>query len=44
MPDVAEIKGMDALQGCSIGQLALAWVLGQGEDFIPIPGKVSLHA
>ncbi len=25
-------------KGCSPGQLALAWVLGQGEDVAPIPG------
>ncbi|KAJ9609551.1 hypothetical protein H2200_005878 [Cladophialophora chaetospira] len=25
-------------RGCSTGQVALAWVLAQGEDFIPIPG------
>ncbi len=30
-------------KGCSPGQLALAWVLAQGEDVVPIPGtrKVS---
>ena len=26
------------LQNCTPGQLALAWVLAQGEDVIPIPG------
>lgn len=25
-------------KGCTAGQLSLAWVLAQGEDFIPIPG------
>jgi len=25
-------------KGCTPGQLALAWVLAQGEDFLPIPG------
>ena len=25
-------------KGCTPGQLSLAWVLAQGEDFIPIPG------
>ena len=24
--------------GCSAGQLALAWVLAQGDDIVPIPG------
>ena len=25
-------------KGCTPGQLALAWVLRQGEDIVPIPG------
>lgn len=25
-------------KGCTPGQLSLAWVLAQGEDFLPIPG------
>ncbi len=25
-------------KGCTLGQLALAWLLGQGDDIIPIPG------
>ncbi|KAK7757476.1 hypothetical protein SLS62_000491 [Diatrype stigma] len=25
-------------KGCTVGQLVLAWVLAQGDDFIPIPG------
>ena len=25
-------------KGCTVTQLALAWVLAQGEDVIPIPG------
>ncbi|KAH8803397.1 aldo-keto reductase [Xylogone sp. PMI_703] len=38
------LKLVDALaaiakeKGCTPGQLSLAWVLSQGEDFIPIPG------
>jgi aryl-alcohol dehydrogenase-like predicted oxidoreductase len=27
-----------AVKGCTPAQLALAWVLAQGEDIIPIPG------
>ncbi|HET6600044.1 MAG TPA: aldo/keto reductase, partial [Burkholderiaceae bacterium] len=27
-----------ARTGCSAGQLALAWVLAQGDDIVPIPG------
>ena len=25
-------------KGCTPGQLALAWVLAQGDDVVPIPG------
>lgn len=28
--------------GCTLGQLALAWLLAQGSDIIPIPGTTSL--
>ena len=28
------------LQGCTAGQLAVAWVLAQGKDVIPIPGRI----
>ena len=29
------------MQGCTPAQLALAWVLAQGDDVIPIPGATS---
>jgi aryl-alcohol dehydrogenase-like predicted oxidoreductase len=29
---------MAADKGCTAGQLALAWVLAQGDDVVPIPG------
>lgn len=35
---VQEIEKMAADKGVSASQLALAWVLGQGEDIFPIPG------
>jgi aryl-alcohol dehydrogenase-like predicted oxidoreductase len=35
---VARIKQIAADKGCTPGQLALAWVLAQGEDVVPIPG------
>src|SRR5947209_8349928 len=35
---VAEIKEMAREKGCTPAQLALAWVLAQGEDNVPIPG------
>lgn len=35
---VAKVREIAALKGCTPGQLALAWVLAQGNDIIPIPG------
>lgn len=35
---VAKVKEIATLKGCTPGQLALAWVLAQGDDIIPIPG------
>lgn len=35
---VAEIERMATEKGCTPAQLALAWVLAQGEDIVPIPG------
>lgn len=35
---VARIEKMAAEKGCAPAQLALAWVLSQGEDVVPIPG------
>ena len=35
---VARVEAIAKEKGCSAGQLALAWVLAQGEDIIPIPG------
>lgn len=35
---VAEVRGLAAEKGCTPSQLALAWVLSQGEDVVPIPG------
>ncbi len=35
---VERIKAFAAEIGCTPGQLALAWVLAQGSDIIPIPG------
>jgi aryl-alcohol dehydrogenase-like predicted oxidoreductase len=29
---------MARAKGCTAGQVALAWVLGQGDDIVPIPG------
>ncbi|NTV02153.1 MAG: aldo/keto reductase [Chlorobiaceae bacterium] len=35
---VERIRGIAARKGITSGQLALAWVLAQGEDIVPIPG------
>ena len=35
---VEKIREIAAVKGCPPGQLALAWVLAQGEDVAPIPG------
>jgi aryl-alcohol dehydrogenase-like predicted oxidoreductase len=35
---VAKVKAFAADLGCTAGQLALAWVLAQGDDIVPIPG------
>jgi aryl-alcohol dehydrogenase-like predicted oxidoreductase len=35
---VDRIRQIAEAQGCTPGQLALAWVLAQGEDVAPIPG------
>jgi aryl-alcohol dehydrogenase-like predicted oxidoreductase len=35
---VHEIERMAAAKGVTAAQLALAWVLAQGEDIVPIPG------
>ena len=35
---VAEVKRLAGEKGCTPAQLALAWVLAQGDDIVPIPG------
>jgi aryl-alcohol dehydrogenase-like predicted oxidoreductase len=35
---VGEIEAMARDKGCTPAQLALAWVLAQGDDLVPIPG------
>ena len=35
---VREVEAMAADKGCTTAQLALAWVLAQGDDVVPIPG------
>lgn len=40
---INEFKALADKKGCSISQLALAWVLKQGDDVIPIPGTKQLR-
>jgi aryl-alcohol dehydrogenase-like predicted oxidoreductase len=35
---VDQLTALGKKKGCSPGQLTLAWILAQGDDFIPIPG------
>jgi aryl-alcohol dehydrogenase-like predicted oxidoreductase len=35
---VAKVRQLAEDKGCTPGQLALAWVLAQGQDVVPIPG------
>ncbi|HTH18323.1 MAG TPA: aldo/keto reductase [Magnetospirillum sp.] len=35
---VDKVKALAAAKGCTPGQVALAWLLGQGADVLPIPG------
>ncbi len=35
---VAQVQALARNKGCTPGQLALAWVLAQGDDIVPIPG------
>jgi aryl-alcohol dehydrogenase-like predicted oxidoreductase len=39
----AAAAGVAARVGCSMGQLALAWLHAQGEDVYPIPGTTKLQ-
>jgi aryl-alcohol dehydrogenase-like predicted oxidoreductase len=41
---VAQIAALATRKGCSLPQLAIAWVLAQGADVLPIPGmKTRAH-
>lgn len=35
---VQALQDLAAARGCTAGQLAIAWVLHQGQDYVPIPG------
>lgn len=36
---VKRLEGLAVRKGCTPAQLALAWLLSQGEDIVPIPGS-----
>jgi aryl-alcohol dehydrogenase-like predicted oxidoreductase len=40
---VASLEALAAEKGVTAAQLALAWVLNQGDDIVPIPGARKLH-
>src|SRR3989442_1590168 len=40
---VGRIQTLAARKGCTPSQLALAWVLAQGDDIVPIPGTKKLN-
>jgi aryl-alcohol dehydrogenase-like predicted oxidoreductase len=40
---VAKVEALAKSKGCTPGQLALAWVLTQGDDVVPIPGTKRLR-
>ncbi len=40
---VRHIERLAAEKGCTPSQLALAWVLAQGDDMVPIPGTKRRH-
>ncbi len=35
---LSKLEDLSKVKGCTKAQIALAWVLGQGEDLVPIPG------
>ncbi|UJR19749.1 hypothetical protein I4U23_022882 [Adineta vaga] len=39
---IENLKEIASKKNCTTGQLTLAWVLAQGEDFIAIPGKTKI--
>ena len=41
MQAVTELKALAASKGCTVAQLAISWLLAQGDDIVPIPGTKS---
>ena len=40
---VARLEEIAKEKGCKSSQLALAWLLAQGEDIVPIPGTTRIE-
>jgi aryl-alcohol dehydrogenase-like predicted oxidoreductase len=40
---VAKVRELASNKGCTPAQLALAWLLAQGDDIVPIPGTKRIH-
>lgn len=40
---VQQVQQMAKEKGCTASQLALAWVMTQGDDIVPIPGTRQMH-
>jgi aryl-alcohol dehydrogenase-like predicted oxidoreductase len=40
---VETLTALAKAEGCTPAQLALAWLLHQGEDIVPIPGTSKIH-
>ena len=40
---VQAVMALAQQKGCSAAQIALAWLLAQGADIVPIPGTTKLH-
>jgi aryl-alcohol dehydrogenase-like predicted oxidoreductase len=40
---VQKVRSLAAAKGCTPSQLALAWVLAQGEEIVPIPGTKRMN-
>jgi aryl-alcohol dehydrogenase-like predicted oxidoreductase len=38
---IASLRRLAGRKGCTLSQLAIAWVMAQGEDVVPIPGTRS---
>ena len=40
---VDKVSALARAKGCTAGQLAIAWVLAQGDDIVPIPGTKKMR-